>query len=543
MRIFSLAIAAALLAVPAAATPPIMTPPPPAPPPRLLVVIGVDQLSGELFDQYRPHFTGGLARLARGVVFRNGYQSHAATETCPGYSTILTGARPARSGIIANNWFDPSVARPKKEIYCAEDVERTPANATNSPYTVAATNLRATTLGDLLKTARPGSRTVSVAGKDRAAVMLGGRRPDQRWFFAGQGFTTDLEGVAAPESIALVNSSLGQAMAMARAPLDPPALCAAKAQTYTISGGRKVVGNGRFARRSEEWSALRPSPEYDGAVLALAASLMQEMQLGRGTTTDLLAIGLSATDHVGHTFGTQGQEMCLQLLSLDRDLGDFFNLLDSNGIDYAVALTADHGSIDIPARVPGAAYARDELLARALGAAIGAKLGLTGPVLRGDIGGDLWFDPALTAADRGRVGAEVLGLANHDQVEAVFTKADIAATPMPTSPPDRWSIRERVRAAFDPVRSGDFYLVLKEKVSPILATSETAGTHGTVWDYDRRVPILLWRAGWAAADRAEAIETVDIMPTLAAMSAVAVARGSVDGKCLDGIPGVICGTR
>ena len=33
--------------------------------PRLLVVISVDQLSAELFDEYRPHFTGGLARLAR----------------------------------------------------------------------------------------------------------------------------------------------------------------------------------------------------------------------------------------------------------------------------------------------------------------------------------------------------------------------------------------------------------------------------------------------------------------------------------------------
>lgn len=70
--------------------------------PHLVVVISVDQFSADLFDEYRPHFTGGLARLAHGTVFRNGYQSHAATETCPGHSTILTGDRPARTGIIAN---------------------------------------------------------------------------------------------------------------------------------------------------------------------------------------------------------------------------------------------------------------------------------------------------------------------------------------------------------------------------------------------------------------------------------------------------------
>ena len=38
----------------------------------------------------------------------------------------LTGARPARTGIIANNWFDPGIARADKKVYCAED-ERDPA--------------------------------------------------------------------------------------------------------------------------------------------------------------------------------------------------------------------------------------------------------------------------------------------------------------------------------------------------------------------------------------------------------------------------------
>ena len=59
-------------------------------------------------------------------------------------------------------------------------------------------------------------------------------------------------------------------------------------------------------------------------MLALSAALIQDMQLGRGPSPDFISIGLSATDYVGHTYGTGGQEMCLQLLSLDRDLGDFF---------------------------------------------------------------------------------------------------------------------------------------------------------------------------------------------------------------------------
>src|SRR5690349_11255607 len=111
MRKFILAGVAAFLASSSQAQTP--------PPPNLLVVISVDQFSADLFDEYRPQFTAGLARLASGTVFHNGYQSHAATETCPGHSTILTGDRPARTGIIANEWVDQSLSRPDKKVYCA----------------------------------------------------------------------------------------------------------------------------------------------------------------------------------------------------------------------------------------------------------------------------------------------------------------------------------------------------------------------------------------------------------------------------------------
>src|SRR5262245_57012949 len=94
--------------------------------PTLAVMIVVDQYSADLFSEYRPLYTKGMATLARGAVFPHGYQSHAATETCPGHSTILTGARPGRTGIIANEWQDP--ARPHKDgsgysWYCVEGTD------------------------------------------------------------------------------------------------------------------------------------------------------------------------------------------------------------------------------------------------------------------------------------------------------------------------------------------------------------------------------------------------------------------------------------
>ena len=75
--------------------------------PSLIVTVVVDQLSANLFNQYRSQFTGGLKTLAdQGMVSINGYQTHGVTVTCAGHSTVLTGAHPARSGIPANDWID-----------------------------------------------------------------------------------------------------------------------------------------------------------------------------------------------------------------------------------------------------------------------------------------------------------------------------------------------------------------------------------------------------------------------------------------------------
>ena len=514
-------------------------------PPKLLVVISVDQLSSDLWDEYRPQFTGGFARLASGSVFRNGYQSHAATETCPGHSTILTGMRPARTGIIANVWYDPKAPRQDKDIYCAED--ETVPGSSSTKYTVSPRHLRAPTLGDLLKQRLPATRNVAVAGKDRSAVMMGGRSVDQRWYPSGARFVSDLTGVAVPVSVTRTNAYLTRALAAPRPPLDPTPYCRSKAQSFPIEGGGKPVGSGRFGRTAGDTSAFRASPEYDGTVLALAAGLIEEMRLGRGGAPDIISIGLAGSDYVGHTFGTGGQEMCLQLTSLDRDLGDFFALLDRWGIAYAVALTADHGGLDIPERlrakgIADAAWIDPELTPARLNEQLSARLRLPGPIIAsGGPGGDIFLDRSLSGADRATALERLLATYRaHPQVQSVFTKEEVARASMPSGPPNGWSLIGRVRASFDPERSGDLYVVLKPHIQPIADTRTYVSTHGSPWDYDRRVPILFWRPGMTGTASDEAIETVDIMPTLAALLRVPV--GAVDGRCLS-VPGVTCPAR
>lgn len=513
--------------------------------PKLLVVISVDQLSADLFDEYRPSFTGGLARLAGGTVFRNGYQAHALTETCPGHSTILTGSHPTQTSIIGNTWVDQSVSRSDKTVYCSED-ERV-SGTSSMEYKISPVHLRVPTLGDLMKQAWPQSRNVAVAGKDRSAVMMGGHALDQRWYWDGKKFATDVAGVAVPATIGRANAAVANAIAAAREPLAMPPLCQRKATPYVLTP-KLTVGAGAFGRAAGDTRAFRISPEYDGAVLALAGGLIQELRLGKNGAPDIISVGLSATDYVGHALGSGGAEMCLQMLSLDRSLGGFFQMLDAERLDYAVVLTADHGSMDIPERlrakgVADAQRANPNLAAVVVGKAIGAELKLPGPVLLGDLANDVWIDRNLKPADRKRVERMAVAFYKaQPQVEAVFTARQIARVPIPTGTPDKWSLIQRVRASFDAQRSGDLFVVLKRNVSPIAEPGVGyVATHGTLWDYDRRVPILFWRPGMAPSNRADHVSTVNILPTLAAEIGLPLTR-PIDGHCLT-IQGITCPVR
>lgn len=547
MRKFLLAAAAAIACTPACAQPAVQATAVPGAP-RLIVALTIDQLSADLYDEYRPLLLGGIGRLSQGTVFRNGYQSHNATETCPGHSTIMTGSRPSRTGIIANYWFDLSQERSDKAVYCSED-ERV-LGSSSLAYTVSPYHLRVPTLGDLLKSAQPGSRNIAVAGKDRSAVMMSGRSADQRWYWDGKTFVTDMKGAAMPRSVAAAKQAVANAVVEVRPALELPIACQPKARAIPLEGGGAPVGANTFARKAGDMRNFRASPEFDGATLALAASLIEEMQLGRGSSTDIVSIGLAGTDIIGHTYGTDGAEMCLQMFSLDRDLGDFFRLLDSKGIDYMVVLTADHGGQDIPERrrlqgVPGATRVDAKLSAKDVGAAVGAKLGLKGPILYGEGSfGDMYVDRALSLGDQTRAKAAAVAMFKaHPQVETVFTKEELAAAPSPTSPPNEWTLIDRARASFDPDRSGDFVVLLKRDVQPVPVTTSYVATHGSPWDYDRRVPILFWRRGMARTERNDSIETVDIMPTLAASIGLSVDQKSMDGECLSGVQGVNCPSR
>jgi predicted AlkP superfamily pyrophosphatase or phosphodiesterase len=532
MRAFLAALA--LAAEPAAA----QTQPAPTPqtPPKLVVAISVDQFSADLFAQYRGRFTGGFARLLNGAVFPSAYQGHAATETCPGHSTILTGMRPAHTGIVANTWVNQKAPREDKLVYCAEN-EAVPGS-NHEAYTPSDIHLKVPTLGEAMKAANPASRVVSIAGKDRAAIMMGGHKVDELWFWSGKAFTS-YAGRKEPATVTRANAEVSALIAKPQGPLPLPGWCARVSTPIQV--GPQTLGAGRFERQAGDAKAFRASPALDTAVLGIAYGLAKDMALGRQAAPDLLIAGLSATDYIGHATGPGGGEMCIQMHELDLALGAFFEAMDALGVDYEVVLTADHGGHDMTARQQQRAMPMEQSVDPALSTkvvndTVARQLGLTGEVLLA-AEGDVYVADAVPAAKRRAVvDAATKIYRAHPQVAAVLTRQEIAATPMPKSPPETWTLAERARASFDPDRSGDFLILLKPRVTGIATPGAGyVATHGSPWDYDRRVPLLFWRKGMTGFEQPLSVETVDIAPTLAAT--LGLSMPGVDGRCLDLDPG------
>ncbi len=541
-----LALAATLCAAPlaAAAAPPA---------PRLIVAISVDQFSASLFDEYRGRFGHGLKTLQAGVVFPNGYQSHAATETCPGHSTILTGRHPAATGVVANGWYDRASA---SAVYCMNDPAGIVPGRPDAPRGPA--NLRVPTLGEWLKAANPASRTFAVSGKDRGAINMAGHGADGTfwWDDSVGGFTTYVPAGTTPEArlapVAAYNRALFASW-LKKAPawtqIDPRCNAGKGPQQYgklTIdhqippAGWTPPPPGTPFAADPDFRKWFRATPMYDQIALDLAAQLIDSQKLGRGAAPDVLAISLSATDYVGHRYGAESAEQCDNLAHLDAALGVFLAKLEALKLPVVVVLTADHGSIDPPERttergVPAQRLDGDALVT-SVGEAVAAKLKLDYQPLTGDPY-EIYVVPFGDDSPkevRRITEAAVAELRSRPEVVAVYTQAEaLAATPPKGLPADEMTPLQRIAESTDRERSGDIMAVLRPYTTLGLPRSpgDTVGGHGSVWNYDRRVPIVFWWPGADGFEQSVPIETVDIAPTLAAL--VGVTPPVVDGRCLD----------
>ncbi len=522
--------------------------------PDLVVLLAIDQFGSLLFDKWRPTFQRGLKRIADGgVVYANAYQSHGITETCAGHSTLLTGKHPSGTGIVANEWYNPATG---KQVYCVEDAAY--SVALNPKHRKVGPALLATsTFGDWLKEQSPQSRVVVVSGKDRSAITMGGHKADGVfWYVDGFGFTTFVAAAEDPEAKLQPLAKLNARIA-AEAGHAPP-------WTYANEACRALEGEitlGKLTwktklppeRPSEDGkpsAKVRPLHIMDPLTLEAARELVAYHKLGKRGQTDLLAVSLSATDYIGHGYGTQGPEMCDQMYRLDAQVGEFLGFLDGYGARVMLVLTGDHGGSDFVERLAqqGDASARRISAAKLLAdanAQVKARLGLAAdPLVSPDAVQYYAVDAdghGLAGPQRAAVIKAAIDFFNaHPDIERAFALDDLLAHKVTASAPSDYSLEDRFAQSVMAGRSGDVIVALKSGVSAAraLPTRFMMG-HAGPYHHDTAVPIVFWWAGAKPATRILPVDTTSIAPTLAALAGIKAPAG-LDGGCIDIGYGTAC---
>ena len=505
--------------------------------PRLVVVVAVDQLRKDRLTTAMP---GGLGRLLRsGRNFVDSSLDHGVTNTCPGHSVIVTGVQPGRAGIAGNDFVDNQSWQSR---YCVAD-DNPDARVLNGEGGRSPRLLKVDTLGDWLKAEQPKARVFSVSGKDRAAVVMGGQHPDGVFWYnakARQFTSSTYYQAALPDYVEKFNGPEGflsgvpatweHSAGQFRADDYP-----GESTKYQRTSGHPLNSGELDARGGQ----IYYSPFLDVATMALARTVVGREQLGQDAVPDLLTISLSANDNVGHLYGPFSAEAEATLAQIDQSLGEFMDYLDRNiGEDnYLLVLTADHGVADLPewqlenktARCPSPSGRLDlyPFMARLYGSVYWREtfpFDLPTDLIK-ILGNQVYINPAYVAAHQLDFSQIEADLKDHfesvDIIKQAWTQAEIVAGTTEEA--------RLLRNSLVPGRSGD--LMLQVYPDCVIRADNTGTTHGSLYDYDRAIPMLFYGAGVVPGNIAGAARSVDIAPTVAASLGLKF-PADLDGKPL-----------
>jgi predicted AlkP superfamily pyrophosphatase or phosphodiesterase len=498
--------------------------------PKLIVLLMVDQFRGDYVSRFQHQWTRGLHHLvSEGAWFRQARYSYYNTVTCAGHASVSTGSIPAVHGMILNGWWDRTT---NANVTCTQDPTATSISYSRpvSAGGESLARLRTTTLADELQAQlSPPARVIAFSLKARSAVTLAGRHPAAvTWFDDSGAWVTSTAFTAKPvaEVAEFVKQNpIERDATKTWTPSLPKDEYLFESPTIGISalkGGMTPtfphalsVNGATDAVFYDRWQS---SPWADEYLARMALETARHLEFGV-RQTDMVGISFSTLDKVGHDYGPNSHEVQDVLIRLDRTLGDLFAGFDRlvGAGNYTVALTADHGVAPFPERARAfgsdagrlAPAAVVDAAERATAAAFGP-----GKYVSAIAHTDLYFQP--TIYDRLRAQPAVLesvrrAIMSLPGVLAVYTADDLMRNAFDDDPMGR-----QLAHSYMPGRSGD----LTFTQPPYWIVAGTGANHGTGYDYDTHVPLLLLGKGIAKGDYLGAVSPTDVAPTLAFLANV-----------------------
>jgi predicted AlkP superfamily pyrophosphatase or phosphodiesterase len=514
---------------------------------QLAVLITIDGLGQDLLERYAHLYTGGLRQLTEeGRWYTNAWVDHAVTVSHPGHVTLSTGLDPARHGIVDAAFYESTADGRRRFVDAVRDSTEHILGVNGSPG-ASPRQIRASGLWDWSRESSPDARRVAVATGQYASLLYARTPGDVYWFspFAPGYVTSSFYRDAYPDWIERFNREefprfMADTVWTLRVP-EAARRLARRDDTPYESGGRHPTFPHRFhaevsAEQRENPIAqanwLANTPAVDRATLVLAERAILARELGQRTATDLLIIVLSQVDDIGHWYDPRSLEQLDNLLRLDAELGRFFAFLDQHvgPGNWVLALSSDHGMPAAPehrtANGEPTVRVTAEEIERALAAAVRAARSVGGP---GDVG-----PPAAASTQRVAQAIE-----SFDWVADAMTPAELLAS----EPADsfialyrhsysadrvpRYPMFSLEDGRSDPVAGMGVAVRLRENAMLDLDTS----VHGSPYDFDRRVPIILLGAGVRPGKSDVTAATKDVAPTLAGLAGFPVPPDR-DGRAL-----------
>ncbi len=487
---------------------------------KLVLLVAVDQFRYDYLTRFRSEYTQGFKRLLTGgAVFTDANLEHYPTVTAVGHATMLTGATPAVSGIIGNDWFD------RGSNASVTSVSDSTVKAFGAPDAPGASphRLLVSTVGDQLKLASglpkgapDGSRVFGLSLKDRSAILPVGHAADGAYWWdqkSGNFVTSSYYVSQAPAWLQTFN--------------DKKTSAGYAGKNWPLLAAPSTVLGQMPAQPGAPLNAAVYSSPYGNELLAdFAATVLQQERLGQRAATDLLSVSFSSNDAVGHTFGPDSPQVHDISVRTDRAIGRLLDQVDKLvGLQHTVvALTADHGVSPVPEylaehAMPGGRMTGPQLfgpIEQALAARFGAGKWIlatagTSPYLNYELMASLKVDPV----EARRVAAEAAAKVPH--VARVYTRDQLLRGDMKF---DR--LAQRVQRGFNEERSGDLEILLE----PYWLRQAQGTTHGTPYNYDAHIPLILMGSRIKAGEYSDAVALNDLAPTLATLLRVEIPSGS-----------------
>ncbi len=510
--------------------------------PKLVIFISIDQMRADYFERFDTLFSGGLKKLYnQGIVYKEANLNYASSETGPGHATLSTGTYPHKSGILANDWIDPTT---RKSVYCVSDENAKSVEGEGGGF--SAKNLAVTTIGDWLKKTSPNSKVVSISAKDRAAILMGGKNPDKVFWYQkknGKMVTSNYYMQQLPEWAKKFNDedwiekNLPKQWEKSLPEKNYITIQPDEFFAETPWEGNTVFPH-PFTEKKKTELILR-SPYGDNLVLDFVKEAIIAEQLGKRDVSDLLCISLSDCDYIGHNHGPNSHEMVDHLVHLDKALGQFFDFVEKNigKENFLVVLSADHAVFPLPEYLVQYTKISDarrilyneEFVPQVgkINSALQKELNTQEVVL--DEKGFLNYKIAKKMnVDSIQLEKEVYdGLLKIDCVAEVYFKRELAS-----SQPFQKLYMKQFRNSYYVERGEDFQIRFKENY--LVTPYKTGASHGTVYKYDTHVPIIFWWNDVQPQIIAKEVHTVDIAPTLAKILNVRYPN-NLDGVVLEEI--------